>query len=221
MTLLIVAVVLLWLIVAMLSVLTVLLYRQFGLLYMGSRNRIALTGLEVGSSAPSDVELEIAGRLIRWDWGAAGSGRATLGIFAVAQCPLCDDLVPDLNGFADKWGELLDVLFIERGPLPDGPTHDLPTRTAWSYAITPDASLYDAFDVEASPFAFLISSRGTVLAKGLVNTTQHLEGMIGLALDQQGRLIPDALAGTAPARARVEPETQANGRRKIAEESNV
>lgn len=221
MTMLTVAVVVLWVVVAVLSVLVVLLYRQFGLLYLGSRNRIALTGLDVGSSAPSDIAVEVERRLVNWDWRAAGSGRATLTIFAVARCPLCDKLVPDLNSFADKWGELVDVLFIEKGPLPDGPTHDLATRTAWTYAVTPDGDLHDAFDVEATPFAFLISSSGTVLAKGLVNTTQHLEGVIGLALDERGRLIPDALAGTLPVEAGIESEMQANGSRTIREETHV
>lgn len=224
MTMLVVAVAVLWFVVAILSVLVVLLYRQFGLLYMGSRNRIALTGRAVGSSAPSNIELEVAGRFVNWDWRAAGSGRATLAIFAVPQCPLCDELVPGLNDFADKWGELVDVLFIERGPLPDGPTHDVPTRTQWTYAVTPDNTLHEAFDVEATPFAFLVSSSGTVLAKGIVNITQHLEGVIGLALDDRGRLIPDELAGTLPppdGSAAEVSAAQHDGRATIPEGSNV
>lgn len=89
MTVLTVAVVLLWVLLACLSILVVLLYRQFGLIYIGSRNRVALTGLAVGSAAPEVAQLRVAGRLITWDWNAKAPTRLTLAIFGTPTCILC------------------------------------------------------------------------------------------------------------------------------------
>jgi hypothetical protein len=173
---------LLWFLFALLTVMVVLLYRQFGLIYIGSRARVALAGLGVGKSAPQNPELEIAQQKTVWDWTAVGEGRATMAIFAVPGCDLCARLVAEINGFAEHWGELVDVLFIERGPLPSGPSHDTIARTQWLYAIDREGALHEAFDVEASPHAFVVGQDSRVLAKGIVNTRRDLEGVLRIAL---------------------------------------
>lgn len=180
---------LLWLLFGLLTIMVVLLYRQFGLIYIGSRARVALAGLGVGHSAPQKPELEIATQETVWDWTAVGEGRATMAIFAVPGCDLCARLVAEINGFAEHWGELVDVLFIERGPLPNGPTHDTLARTQWLYAIDRDGALHEAFDVEATPHAFVVGRDSRVLAKGIVNTRRDLEGVLRIALTADGTAI--------------------------------
>jgi hypothetical protein len=188
MTLLVVAVALLWILVAFLTVLVVLVYRQFGLIYIGSRARLALTGLAVGVKAPQIARLRMAGRPLEWDWNARAPGRGTLAIFGQPACTLCAELTPQLNGFADKWAELLDLLFVERGPLSAGPTHDPSNRTQWMYAEDPEGELHAAFDIEVTPYAFVIDSSRRVLAKGIVNDVRGLEGVLSLALAEDGTL---------------------------------
>jgi hypothetical protein len=50
----------LWIIVIMLSLLVLLLYRQFGLTYMSGQRRINMQGLDVGARAPSFSLLSVA-----------------------------------------------------------------------------------------------------------------------------------------------------------------
>lgn len=188
MTILAIAVGLLWLLVLALSVLVVLLYRQFGLIYIGSRGRVALTGLAVGATAPARAQLVMANRHFEWDWNTRNPGRGTLVIFGQPACTLCETLTPQLNGFADKWARVADLLFVERGPLPDGPTHDPANRTQWMYAEDPHGELSQAFDIEATPYAFVVSSTREVLAKGIVNEMRDVEGVLSLAMTSQGTL---------------------------------
>ncbi len=188
MTLLVVAVAFLWALMALLSVLVVLLYRQFGLIYIGSKARLALTGLAVGAKAPTIAHLRMAGRALDWNWNAGVPNRGTLAIFGQPACTLCAELTPQLNVFADKWAHLVDLIFVERGPLPAGPTHDPFNRTIWMYTEDPDGELHAAFDIEATPYAFVVDSARRVLAKGIVNDVKGLEGVLSLALADDGSL---------------------------------
>lgn len=183
-----VAVALLWVLMAVISVLVVLLYRQFGLIYIGSRARLALTGLAIGEQAPKIAYLRMAEREFDWQWNAGVDGRGTLAIFGTSACTLCGRLTPRLNLFADRWAHVVDLIFIERGPLPAGPTHDVPNRTQWMYAEDPGGKLHEAFDIEATPYAFVVDSSRRVLAKGIVNDLDGLEGVLSLALTSEGTL---------------------------------
>ncbi len=188
MTALVTAVALLWALALILTVLVVLLYRQFGLLYIGSRARLALTGLAVGEKVPRVAHLQMAGRPLDWTWNSGIAGRGTIVIFGTPSCSLCAKLTPQLNTFADKWAHVIDLIFIERGPLPAGPTHDPGNRTQWMYAIDPAGDLHDRFDIEATPYAFVVGESRHVIAKGIVNNPRDLEGVLRFALTDQDTL---------------------------------
>jgi hypothetical protein len=192
MTVLVVAVALLWALMALISVLVVLLYRQFGLIYIGSKGRVALTGLAVGAKAPQIAHLRTAGLAFDWTWNADVPGRGTVAIFGQPACTLCAKLTPQLNVFADRWAHLIDLIFVERGPLPGGPTHDVASRTQWKYVEDPDGDLHAAFDIEAGPYAFVVDSSRRVLAKGIVNNIRNLEAVLSLALADDGTLKREA-----------------------------
>src|SRR5574341_2258934 len=94
---LVISVVLLWLLVLVLLVLVVLLYRQFGLLYLGSGQRVRMTGRPVGKHAVEGLTVELEGTEVALDWSRPGEGRGTLLVLGGPICPLCAELVPQLN----------------------------------------------------------------------------------------------------------------------------
>lgn len=206
MTVLVVAVALLWVLMLIMCVLVVLLYRQFGLIYIGSKARLALTGLAVGAKAPLAPSLRMAGRDFVWNWNAGMEGRGTLAIFGNPGCSLCGKLTPQLNLFADQWAHLVDLIFIEKGPLYAGPTHDPPGRTQWMYAEDSEGQLHEAFDIEATPYAFVVDSSRQVLAKGIVNNLRDLEGVFSLALTEEHTLRTNPPDDDKEGREVVEPE---------------
>ncbi len=183
-----VSVALLWVLMIVLSVLVVVLYRQFGLIYIGSRSRIEQTGLQVGSSAPEGLGLRVEDEDTSWSWNVDGAARGTFVLMADPDCRLCADLIPRLNGVAEKWlGTVrLIVLDSDKAARPDW-SRELPWPRAWMYAVDTSGEMQKRFDVQATPFGFLVDGKGTVVEKGLVNAPSHIDSMIRAVIgDSQG-----------------------------------
>lgn len=184
MEILIVSVVLLWILVLVLAILVILLYRQFGLIYIGSKGRIELTGLQVGAQAPATLQLEVEGEMAPWDLQLDSHLRATFVLMSSSDCELCAYLIPRLNSSVERWRDVVQFLVVDRGDrnVP-GPLRELPDRREWTYAVSPDGGMHDTFDVDATPFAFVLDSDARVLAKGLVNVPEHVDGLIARGLN--------------------------------------
>lgn len=194
MTSLTVAVIVLWAVVLGLALLVLMLYRQFGLLYLGSGGRVRLTGLAIGHQAPAGQPVLLDGESRLLDWGSPGPGRASLVIFGGPRCPICEQLLPQLDEAVSLWGSLVDVLFVDRrigNASVDGHARVIPDPRRWTYALSEDGSVYRDFDVEVSPYAFLVDHTGKVLNKRIVNSLDHLALVVQDAVDEvTGRLRP-------------------------------
>jgi methylamine dehydrogenase accessory protein MauD len=179
MTLLVISTVLLWILVMFMVVLVILLYRQFGLLYLGSGARVRLQGVQVGGNAPEPLRaVDSRGEEFSLDWTAPGPDRATLLLLTAPECPLAEALVPELNEFSESWATAVDVLLVDRA-LPDGaPLRRLPVEPTWRYAFSPGSVVHRAFDIDVSPYAYVIGSDGTVRARDIVNDTRALAALI-------------------------------------------
>jgi thiol-disulfide isomerase/thioredoxin len=191
---LVVSVVLLWIVVIALSILVIVLYRQFGLIYIGSRARIEQTGLPVGRRAPEAVPLQVEGRSVAWSWHTDGALRGTVALMSTAECELCAELLPRLNQVADKWRGVFRFLVVDR-VMGDGnsPVRELPDPRSWAYALDAEAAMHESLDVEATPFVFVLDHSGKVLAKGIVNLPESIDAMV------QGAVNPDELRDQPPA----------------------
>jgi thiol-disulfide isomerase/thioredoxin len=176
---LVVSVILLWIVVIALSILVIVLYRQFGLIYIGSRARIEQTGLGAGRRAPEAVPLQVEGRSVAWSWRTDGALRGTVALMSTAECELCAELLPELNQVADKWRGVFRFLVVDRvvgdG---NGPVRKLPDPRSWIYAIDHEAAMHESLDVEATPFVFILDHTGQVLAKGIVNLPESIDAMV-------------------------------------------
>jgi len=176
---LVVSVILLWIVVIVLSILVIVLYRQFGLIYIGSRARIEQTGLPAGRRAPEAVPLQVEGRSVAWSWHTDGELRGTVAVMSTVECELCAELLPRLNQVADRWRGVFRFLVVDR-VMGDGngPVRQLPDPRSWIYALDPEAAMHESLDVEATPFVFVLDHTGTVLAKGIVNLPESIDAMV-------------------------------------------
>jgi methylamine dehydrogenase accessory protein MauD len=189
MTALVVSVVVLWVLVLLLSIIVILLYRQFGLLYIGSGRRIRMTGLAVGKHAPNGLNLTVEGQDRELSWATAEAGRGTVLIFGGPLCPLCETLVQELDEAVRALGHLVDFIFVDRHSAHDE-DHEpraLPETRLWQYAVSENGAAHDAFDVVASPYAFLIDANGIVVAKDIVNSADGLAALVETA-SKNGRI---------------------------------
>jgi thiol-disulfide isomerase/thioredoxin len=188
MSLLTLSVILLWVLFALLTVMVLLVYRQFGLMYLGASTTVRLRGVAIGRQAPSDVTVMSDVGPFTLDWSAPGEGRATMLVLAGAECPLCERLVPKLNEFVETWAHRVDVTFVDRTDDSESFTRALPEVRNWRYGYSPGGALHNAFDIEAQPYAYLIDSRGIVVVRDIVNTTTAMATLLGTAIEPDGSL---------------------------------
>jgi methylamine dehydrogenase accessory protein MauD len=167
--------VVLWAVVLFQGLVIFILLRQLGLMYLGTARGVAHDGLALGESAPDFTLRGLKGQTISL---ADFRGLPLVLVFGSPNCVPCRALVPDLNSFARERSRDLHVLFLSRGGLEDARRFAGESGLQVSTAIHPDDELANTYKVRVTPFAFLISSEGTIRAKGLANNREHLDMLL-------------------------------------------
>lgn len=176
-TLLVIAQVVSLILLAALAVALLAVARQVGVLHERVAPVGALTprqGPAVGAQAPRLLSTTLDGTAIEIG-GALRPGARRLLFFVSAQCPICKKLIPYARSFAKAEG--LELVFAGDDDAAKQAnlvaTHDLA-----GYAFINDGELGRAFAVDKLPHAVLLGDDGTVIARGLVNSREHLESMV-------------------------------------------
>ena len=168
----------LWVLVAVLSLVVFALVRQIGVLH----DRIAPTGalmlakgLAVGEPAPVVTVSDLDG-VSRNVGGARGDGRNTLVMFVSPTCPVCKVLLPVLKSSARTEHSWLDILLASDGEVAKQTEFRKQNGLAsLPYILSPTLGI--AYQVNRLPYAVLLDERGLVLARGLINSREHLESL--------------------------------------------
>jgi hypothetical protein len=183
---------LLWLVAVVLVFLVVVIFRQFGLLYIGSRALVQGHGLDRGSIAPHDLELEIEGADTVIDWSTVEVDRCWVVALSELGCPIMDELILSLDTIAAAWSDEADVLVVDRVPTDHESVDDhmrqpreLPVPRQWLYARSIGGTLHEAFDYAASPTVYVIGADGRVLSRELVGGIRQISAMLAYLFDDR------------------------------------
>jgi len=167
----------LWLVVAVLAATVLALARQVGILHERLTPVGALTnaaGPAVGQPAPLLRAVTLDGKMLELGTRRP-EGRALLMLFVSRSCPICKVLIPVAQNVARA--ELLDVLFMGDDAAEEQ------TALIAEFDILPGsfvngAEVGMAYRVDKLPYAVLLDQAGMVVAKGLVNSREHLESLV-------------------------------------------
>jgi len=173
---LIVSNIILWVMTIGLSVLVFALTRQVGVLH----ERVAPAGALTPTSGPKIGELTeiVDTKNLAGDKLAIGGAAqaATLVFFLSPTCPVCRNLVPTAKSLASYEG--LNLIFASDGD-------SLERHQSYATQLKIDFNAYVlsqalgmGYGVSKLPFAVLIAKDGSLAAKGLVNTREHLESLL-------------------------------------------
>jgi thiol-disulfide isomerase/thioredoxin len=173
--------VLLWILVAVLALLVLLLYRQYGRSVMAPLERINNSGLSVGEKlAPLSAHTE-DGQLSSINWNDAAEGTAVL--FAAPGCALCDHILGEklLDALAAKW-KAVRFIWIDG----DAQAHEQARILArWQFTYSPGNAAHRLAAVPVTPFFYTFDNQGRVLSKGLVNQADDLSHVLEQAFPER------------------------------------
>lgn len=177
-TTLIISNVMLWLVVLALCAVVVALIRQIGVLHERIAPAGALmmgNGPEVGEALPEFALRSVADKSINLG-GPSENGRSTLLFFLAPTCPVCKTLLPVLKSCLRSEAEWMDIVLASDGDLPEHyrfiEQHGLQD---FDYVISADLGMQ--LQVGKLPYVLLADEQGTIRARGLVNSREHLESL--------------------------------------------
>jgi methylamine dehydrogenase accessory protein MauD len=178
MTALAISNIVLWIVVLSLLVVVLALTRQVGVLHERIAPAGALMinrGLKVGEKAPVVEVIDLNGRALRVGAERA-DGLSTLVLFVSPTCPVCESLLPVIKSSRkDEQGWLQIVLASDGDPATQ--REFARSRGLLEFPYVVSAPLGMTYQVSRLPFAALLDSAGTLRARGLVNSREHLESL--------------------------------------------
>jgi methylamine dehydrogenase accessory protein MauD len=168
-----------WAVVLGLAVVVFSLARQIGVLH----ERVAPMGalmtdrvLNVGDRAPELNVPDIRGQSFHLG-GKREDGRSQLLLLVAPNCPVCKKLLPTAKSFAKSERDRAELVLVGDG---DQPTQEQFVKRegleSLPFVITSEIGM--RFQVGKLPYAVLIDAEGTIRAKGLVNSREHLESLL-------------------------------------------
>lgn len=174
-TALIISQVLSWTVIAVLAVSCLALARQVGVLHQ----RIAPIGALSRQQGPQAGDMAPVFELSAINGGTLTIGgaapRQRLLLFIGPNCPVCKQLLPVVRRVAKN--ENLDLyLATDAGDAEISAMID--RQDLGDLPIVNSRALGLAYVIDKLPHAILISKSGAIVARGLVNTREHLESLI-------------------------------------------
>lgn len=176
----------LWLVVLTLGLLVLLLYRQLGIMYLGTAQGVSRDGLEPGTLAP---DFSLSDQYGQGQRLSAYRGRNLVLVFGSPHCSPCRILMPQLHEWASAHPDV-PVLWLNAASPEENMRFVAETSaTLPVLAHPPHDKLLDRYKVRVTPFTFLLDENGVIRAKGLLNTKGYLdmyykELMTGSAYEQ-------------------------------------
>jgi len=170
---------LLWLLVVVMGLVIAALVRQVGVLHERIAPAGALAvqeGAVVGEAAPR-LDVETLGGAALELGASRDDERATLLFFLSPSCPVCKTLLPALRSLRRQERGRLDVVLASDGELEEHRRFVAREKLeSFPYVLSPRLGV--AYGVSKLPFAALVDGEGTLRARGLVNTREHLESLL-------------------------------------------
>jgi hypothetical protein len=166
-------VVLLYLGTLVLAVFLLLLYRQFGLLAIGSAEAVRLPGPRPGRvvrRAPVPL-LDRDG--MRRPVRLAARERLLFVLFVLPGSPFDAEIAAAARAFAERLAAPDELLVVSRASL--DPAFAAAVGDGVTMLVDPDGALFDALDLKIAPYMFAVDREGVLLLRDIVNDLAHLD----------------------------------------------
>ncbi|OOC61939.1 thioredoxin fold domain-containing protein [Paenibacillus ihbetae] len=164
--------IILWLLVVPLVLLNLVLFRQLGIMVMGTARGVNQSGIPVGRKLPEAITTDLQGG----SWSTSRlAGTSAILLFGSPTCKECAQIIPDFTRIAKKH-QVKPVLLLFSSA-----EHAASYVSTIGYAdeavlVTPE--LARQLDVQVTPYAYAVDGSGVIRHKGLVNSREQLEAYV-------------------------------------------
>lgn len=167
--------VILWVLVVPLIILNLILFRQLGIMIMGTARGVNQSGIPVGEKLPAATTVHLDG----WKWSTEElKGSPVLMLFGSPTCKECAEILPDFQQMTKEHQVKPLLMLFSTAELAEDYVHQMEYEDE-VYLVSSDFA--HQMDVQVTPFAYAIDSRGVIRHKGLVNSREQLESYIKMA----------------------------------------
>lgn len=172
---------LLWIVVLALSAVAATMFRQLGIMVMGTARGVGASGIPVGKKFPSLAgDIQSAERA-----ESTSSPRPKLVFFGAPYCAECKELLPTVRSISSSGN--VDVEFMIFGSPEESAKYA--AENELHMPIVPlDDDTARKYDVAAVPFAFALDGEGFVKAKGLAGSIDALHQLVAQVAEPPVRL---------------------------------
>jgi hypothetical protein len=132
-------------------------------------------GLPIGGQAPAWSITTADGDVVT---SRSVAGRRHLVLFADADCLACEDVVPEVVRAAER-GALPQAVIVGRGDPSSLPS----SWRSVSAGVERGREVSEAFDVDVSPYVFVVDDGGGVVARGGVVDLRDVERLVAAGRD--------------------------------------
>ena len=157
----------LWVVVICLSFLMLLVYRQFGLVYLKTSEGVARGGLKIGTTVP-DLSLKTS---FNKEIKLSQYTDPVVLLFTSPSCGPCKKLLSNLNDLIIEFPKLNIIVFSIDTKVEDS----LPNVRCPIIPIEDRKLFEEVFKGEVTPFGFLIDENRKVLSKGIINDNNSIK----------------------------------------------
>jgi hypothetical protein len=166
-----------WVLLALVTLLVLLLYRQYGRTVLPAKDRLELAGLDIGTSVGEFPAGDGTGEPERILLSTGGDGAPVWRVltFGSSACPVC----------ARLWGEVgvlpAEQAGVEYWWIQAGEAKTDPPPAGWRLVSDAGGLSHDPMQVPAMPYAYALDSGGVVRSKGLMNGVDDFRALLAVA----------------------------------------
>ncbi|MBD7968397.1 thioredoxin fold domain-containing protein [Paenibacillus gallinarum] len=162
----------LWLLVVPLVILNLILFRQLGIMIMGTARGVNQSGIPVGERLPAATTTHLDGR--QWSTEEL-KGRPALMLFGSPTCRECAEILPDFQLMTKEHQVKPILMLFSSAELAEDYAHQIEYEDE---VVLVSSEFAHQLDVQVTPYAYAIDSQGVIRHKGLVNSREQLESYI-------------------------------------------
>jgi|SRR5690625_3880095 methylamine dehydrogenase accessory protein MauD len=167
----------LWIVQLLIAFSLILIFRQFGTVYLRDKDAISRDGIPIGKKIPFFEAKSIkTGSLVSKD-SLVNKNKPTIITFISTRCQPCNELIPQWNKAYEEYGDDVNFLLIAIGE-ENNIVKLVKEKEGKGEILVDNSSIASLFQTRVTPFGFIIDHNGVVKGKGVCSSISNINHLL-------------------------------------------